>query len=165
MICLIISFLQAFEVEFLKQNMLGPAFYFLCGITRPFPICQRCFSLGIWHSLFPGKESHFIRLYQCLKKSVKSHMPFQEEGKDLSSCFFFLTKMPSFHCLLQLHILMESACIYNPLAVELNYPGTQVKLLPVIRRCWYGLWNQLFLAARLQHFLLLVLVRTWWEQL
>lgn len=134
-------FSRHLRYSFLKRNVLRPAFYFLCGITTLFPYVGIAFPLGVGIVSFQVKN-HTLWDY-CLKKSVKSHMPFQEEGKDLLSCFLFLMKMPSFHCLLQLHSLMESNCIYKPVAVELNYP---VKLLPDIRRWWYGLWNQ-FLTA------------------
>lgn len=84
MICLSISFLQAFEVQFLKPSMLRPAFYFLCGTTSYlFPYIGIVFPLEVGIHSFQVKN-HTIRLHQCLKKSVKSHMPFLEEGKDLS---------------------------------------------------------------------------------
>lgn len=69
-----------FEAELAETSFLLAVW---CN-RLPFPICQHSFSLGSWHNLFPGKESHSITLHHRVKKGVKGHVPLQEEGKDLS---------------------------------------------------------------------------------
>lgn len=131
------------EAEHAETSFLLAVWYY----RLPFPICQHWFSLGTWHNLLPGKESHLPLFIVVLKKKWTPTCLFKRKKKFCHDCFSFLKRMPRFPSLLLLQSSMESECIYNPVAVEFNSPGTQVKLLPVIRRWWCFLWRQLLLAV------------------
>lgn len=72
MICLSISFLQAFKVQFFEEEHAKTSLLLSVWYNKTFPLCWHCFSLGSWHSLFPGKEPHFMRLLSQ-KKCEEPH--------------------------------------------------------------------------------------------